>query len=96
MLTPQPVHAGRGGRGRRASWSDAGWNGPVGATFPAVIQHGVAQSAANVDKSWIGTDVDACFTQATRPATEVIVLNDADAAGIAEARFGAARAWPAS
>lgn len=70
---------------------DAGWNGPVGATFPAVIQHGVARSAANVDPSWIGTDVDAVFTRATPSATEVHVLNDADAAGIAEVRFGAAR-----
>jgi polyphosphate glucokinase len=69
----------------------AHWTGLVGATFPAVIQHGVARSAANVDKSWIGTDVDATFTRATADGTEVIVLNDADAAGIAEARFGAAR-----
>jgi polyphosphate glucokinase len=70
--------------------SDAGWSGPVGATFPAVIQHGVARSAANVDPSWIGTDVDACFTRATQASTDVTVLNDADAAGIAEVRFGAA------
>lgn len=67
------------------------WSGPVGVTFPAVIQHGVAHSAANVDRSWIGTDVDACFTRATGGRCEVIVLNDADAAGLAEARFGAAR-----
>jgi polyphosphate glucokinase len=67
----------------------AGWHSTVGATFPAVIQHGIARSAANVDKSWIGTDVDAVFTKATgRP---VAVLNDADAAGVAEARFGAAK-----
>ena len=71
--------------------SDAGWTGPVGATFPAVIQHGVARSAANVDQSWIGTDVDALLHQGDRRGTEVIVLNDADAAGIAEARFGAAK-----
>lgn len=69
----------------------AGWDGIVGAAFPAVIQHGIARSAANVDKSWIGTDVDACFTKAAGGANDVIVLNDADAAGIAEARFGAAR-----
>jgi polyphosphate glucokinase len=68
----------------------ASWQGCVGATFPAVIKHGVAKSAANVDKSWIGTDVDACFTAAAGGSNEVIVLNDADAAGIAEARFGAA------
>ncbi len=65
------------------------WHGDVGATFPAIIKHGVARSAANVDPSWIGTDVDAVFTKAT--GNEVIVLNDADAAGIAEARFGAAK-----
>jgi polyphosphate glucokinase len=68
--------------------SQAGWEGVIGATFPAVIKHGVALSAANVDPSWIGTDVDAVFTKAT--TGDVIILNDADAAGIAEARFGAA------
>ena len=67
----------------------AEWHGVIGATFPAVIQHGVARSAANVDHTWIGTDVDALFTKAI--GEDVIVLNDADAAGIAEARFGAAR-----
>lgn len=67
----------------------AKWDGRVGATFPAVIKSGVARSAANVDPSWIGTDVDAVFTKAT--GREVTVLNDADAAGLAEVRFGAAR-----
>ncbi|MDT4996795.1 MAG: polyphosphate glucokinase [Pseudonocardiales bacterium] len=71
--------------------TDANWSGLVGATFPAIIKHGVADSAANVDKSWIGTDVDAVFTKASPSGTDVIVLNDADAAGLAEARFGAAR-----
>jgi polyphosphate glucokinase len=69
--------------------SRVGWSGVIGATFPAVIKHGVAKSAANVDKSWIGTDVDAVFTKITQ--RDFIVLNDADAAGIAEARFGAAK-----
>jgi polyphosphate glucokinase len=67
----------------------AGWSGDLGATFPAVIKNGVAKSAANVDKSWIGTDVDKVFTDITH--CDVTVLNDADAAGIAEARFGAAK-----
>jgi polyphosphate glucokinase len=62
---------------------------PVGVTFPAVIQHGIARTAANVDSSWIGTDVDALFT--ARLGRPVHVINDADAAGVAEARFGAAR-----
>jgi polyphosphate glucokinase len=58
-------------------------------TFPAVIQHGVAQTAANVDKAWIGTDVDALLT--ARLDRAVHVVNDADAAGYAEARYGAAK-----
>jgi polyphosphate glucokinase len=74
--------------------ADAGWRGDIGATFPAVIKHGVAQSAANVDRSWMGTDVDKVFTEAVGAGSEVVVLNDADAAGIAEARFGAAKGVP--
>jgi polyphosphate glucokinase len=66
-----------------------GWHGPIGCTFPAVIQHGVALSAANVDKRWIGTDGDALFEQAT--GCPVLLLNDADAAGLAEMHFGAGR-----
>jgi len=66
-----------------------GGDGPVGATFPAVIRAGVAETAANVDKSWIGEDVAKRFgTAVGRP---FVVLNDADAAGLAEMRFGAGR-----
>jgi polyphosphate glucokinase len=68
---------------------EAGWTGMIGATFPAVVQHGVARSAANVDASWIGTDVDKVFTEAT--GCDVTILNDADAAGMAEVRYGAAK-----
>ncbi|MBO1750651.1 ROK family protein [Actinotalea sp. BY-33] len=62
---------------------------PVGVTFPAVIQHGVARSAANVDDSWIGTDVSKVVARAT--GRHVLAVNDADAAGYAETLFGAAR-----
>jgi polyphosphate glucokinase len=62
---------------------------PVGVTFPAVIQHGIAKTAANVDDSWIGTDVDALLSE--RTGHDVFVVNDADAAGIAEVKFGAGR-----
>ncbi len=65
------------------------WAGPIGCTFPAVIKRGVALSAANVDHSWIGTDVDAVLTAAT--SCPVTVMNDADAAGVAEMRWGAGR-----
>ena len=43
------------------------WAGPVGVTLPCVVKHGVALSAANVDKGWIGTDAAAAVRQATRP-----------------------------
>ena len=91
ILTPQPATPDAVAGVVAQLLAEADWHGQVGATFPAVIQHGVAKSAANVDKSWIGTDVDACFTKAAGGDNEIIVLNDADAAGIAEARFGAAR-----
>ena len=63
--------------------------GPVGVTVPGVVRHGVVHSAANIDKSWIGTDADALFT--ARLQRDVHVVNDADAAGLAEVRYGAAR-----
>jgi polyphosphate glucokinase len=70
-------------------FGDAAGTGPIGVTFPAVIQHGVARTAANVDKSWIDTDVDTLLRETLgRP---VRVVNDADAAGYAEAKFGAAK-----
>ena len=72
-----------------SSFGDESGTEAIGVTFPAVIQHGVARTAANVDHSWIDTDVDALFT--ARLGRPVHVVNDADAAGVAEARFGAAR-----
>lgn len=65
------------------------WNGPAGVTFPGVVHHGIAKSAANIDKSWMNTDIDAVFTEAS--GRDVKVINDADAAGIAEMRYGAGR-----
>ncbi|WP_163504728.1 polyphosphate--glucose phosphotransferase [Fodinicola acaciae] len=67
--------------------ADAKWDGPLGVAFPAVIRHGVAHSAANVDKHWIGTDVAQLVEDATK--VRPTVLNDADAAGLAEIRHGA-------
>lgn len=65
------------------------WNAPIGCTFPAVVKEGVTLSAANVDDEWIGTDAQNLIQQYTGNPT--IVLNDADAAGIAEMTFGAGR-----
>jgi polyphosphate glucokinase len=67
--------------------SDFRWNGRAGITFPGVVIDGMVHSAANVDKSWIGTDARAEFGKAT--GLTVNVLNDADAAGVAEMTFGA-------
>lgn len=73
-------------------FADVMGNEVIGITIPAVCQHGVARSAANIDPAWVDTDVDALFTKHLgRP---VHVVNDADAAGVAEVRFGVARDVP--
>jgi polyphosphate glucokinase len=70
--------------------SNAGYSGPVGCAFPAVIKNGVAATAANIDPSWVGTSVADAVSDELSGAP-VVVINDADAAGIAEIRFGAGR-----
>lgn len=65
------------------------YSGVLGAGFPAVVHHGVAYSAANIHKSWIGIDVSDILSKAT--GCKSYVLNDADAAGLAEMEFGAGR-----
>jgi polyphosphate glucokinase len=65
------------------------YKGVVGCTFPAIVRHGITLSAANVDKSWIGMDADTLFEKST--SCPVLVMNDADAAGVAEMAFGAGK-----
>jgi polyphosphate glucokinase len=65
------------------------WHGPVGCGFPAVIRSGVALTAANIDPKWIETNAASLFSQAIN--CPVRVINDADAAGLAEMTFGAGR-----
>ncbi|MFJ2703406.1 polyphosphate--glucose phosphotransferase [Streptomyces sp. NPDC087428] len=65
------------------------WSGPVGITYPGVVTSGVTRSAANVDKGWI--DLDARTLLSDKLGLPVTLLNDADAAGIAEMTFGAGR-----
>lgn len=67
-------------------------HGPVGVTFPGVITHGVVRTAANVDDRWIGVNAADLFGQAL--GRTVTVLNDADAAGVAEAALGSGRGQP--
>lgn len=65
------------------------YRGPAGVTFPAVVKHGVTYTAANVDLSWVGTHAAELFSQ--HIGGPVTVVNDADAAGVAEIRFGAGK-----
>lgn len=62
------------------------YKGVVGCGFPALVKNGVAQSAANIDKSWVGTSIETVFGGST--GCRVYATNDADAAGMAEMRYG--------
>jgi len=68
------------------------WKGPIGIGFPAPIKGGVALMAANVSKRWVNTNADALFTKVT--SCDCTMINDADAAGLAEMTFGAGRGQP--
>ncbi len=68
------------------------WTGPIGIGFPAPIKSGVALMAANVSEKWIGTNADDLFTKVT--GCDCTMINDADAAGLAEMTFGAGRGQP--
>lgn len=89
LETPQPATPDAIGQtiGELVRMHD--WKGPVGIGFPAAIQRGVARTAANVDRSFIGLDVVECFSRHTGLAC--YVANDADVAGLAEIRFGAGK-----
>jgi polyphosphate glucokinase len=63
-------------------------SGPVGVAVPGIVRAGIVRSAANIDQSWVGTDADHLLGD--RLGVDVRVLNDADAAGLAEVRYGAA------
>jgi polyphosphate glucokinase len=65
------------------------WKGPVGCGFPGVIQNGYSRTAANVDKGWIDANINKLLSNST--GLPVYAINDADAAGLAEMKFGAGR-----
>ena len=92
VLTPQPSTPGAVADVVAEIVGQFGWQGPVGCTFPAVVQGGVAKTAANVDSSWIGTNIESVVGSAT--GLPVVAVNDADAAGIAETKWGAAKDVP--
>ncbi len=89
LLTPQPATPASVAETVVALLDQIALPGPVGLTLPAVVLDGVVQTASNIDEGWIGTDAGELFRAAT--GRTVGVVNDADAAGIAEIRFGAGR-----
>lgn len=91
VLTPHPATPDGVADKVREVVEHFGWTGPIGATFPGVITGGTARTAANVDKSWIGTDIQKLVADRIGTGAPVTVLNDADAAGVAEMHFGAGR-----
>jgi polyphosphate glucokinase len=91
VLTPHPATPDSVADGVKEVVDHFGWSGPVGLTFPGVITDGThIRTAANVDKSWIDTDARTLFSERLG-GLPVTVVNDADAAGVAEMEFGAGR-----
>ena len=89
VSTPRPATPQSIGNTLQALVRQLNWSGPIGMGFPAAIQHGIARTAANIDKSFIGLPVAEFFSEQT--GCTVHVANDADVAGMAEMRFGAGK-----
>ena len=90
--TPQPAKPDAVAGVVRELVTAFAWAGPMGATFPGVVTSGTVRTAANLDPDWIGVDASQLFGKAT--GQPVSVINDADAAGIAEMKFGAGAGEP--
>ncbi len=75
-----------------ANFADTIGDGPIGVTIPAVVTHGMTRTAANIDKSWIDCEAEKIFQD--HLGRDVLLVNDADAAGIAEVHYGAAKDHP--
>ncbi len=90
LLTPQPATPDAVAKTVAEVVKHFEWTGPLGVTYPGVVVNGVVHTAANVDKAWLGTNASAVISAALG-GRKVTVLNDADAAGLAEARYGAGR-----
>lgn len=87
--TPRPATPAAIGNALQSLVRQMQWSGPIGIGFPAAIQHGIARTAANIDKSFIGLPIADFFSEQT--GCPVHVANDADVAGMAEMQFGAGR-----
>lgn len=92
ITTPQPATPDAVADAVAAITRHFDWHGPVGCAFPARIKKGVALTAANIDRAWIGTNAEELFS--ARTGCPARLINDADAAGLAEVTFGAGQAYP--
>ncbi len=90
LETPQPATPEAVSKTVAAVVREFGWKDKVGVTYPGVVTDGIVRTAANVDKGWIGSNAAEFYSKAL-DGQPVTVLNDADAAGLAEERFGAGR-----
>jgi polyphosphate glucokinase len=89
VLTPHPATPKSVIDGVAEVVGHFGHSGPLGVTFPGVVVDGVTRTAANVDSGWVGVDARKLLSE--RLGQPVVILNDADAAGVAEMTFGAGR-----
>jgi len=87
--TPQPSTPQAIGNVVKQLLNEFKWKGNVGCGFPAVVRDGVVRTASNIDKKWIGTPVNKLFGD--KSGLKFHVINDADAAGYAEVKFGAGK-----
>ncbi|WP_348733608.1 polyphosphate--glucose phosphotransferase [uncultured Mycolicibacterium sp.] len=90
LATPQPATPDAVAKTIAEVVAHFGWDGPLGVTYPGVVADGIVWTAANVDKGWIGLNAKE-VVGAALDGQQVTVLNDADAAGLAEEKFGAGR-----
>ncbi len=90
LLTPQPATPAAVAKTIAAVVNEFEWSGPLGVTYPGVVTEGTVRTAANVDKSWIGTNAQDIISSELH-GQQIVVLNDADAAGLAEERYGAGK-----
>ena len=90
LATPQPATPDAVAETIADVVREFGWTEKLGVTYPGVVTNGIVRTAANVDKGWIGVNAREVIT-AQLDGQPVTVLNDADAAGLAEEKFGAGK-----
>jgi len=89
--TPHPAKPGAVAKAVGEVARHFDWSGPVGVTFPGVIVDGVIHTAANMDPEWVGRNGAEIFAPEVGPGAAPVLINDADAAGLAEITHGAGR-----